>query len=97
MEQTISYSNYARCIIDDVSVVFTLSQSGDVARHLEFVSHNVRSQLDELKRQELDRIRQLVRLKMQQGQRGFGKTGILSPAAHIAAGEHPLPVFLRNR
>jgi len=38
-------------------------KSGAIARHLEFVSHAVRSKLDELKRQEMDRLRQLMRIK----------------------------------
>lgn len=39
-------------------------QSGEIARHLEFVSHGVRTKLDELKRRELDRVRQLQRIKL---------------------------------
>ncbi|XP_054275042.1 nucleobindin-2 isoform X2 [Macrosteles quadrilineatus] len=36
-------------------------QSGDIAHELDFVSHNVRTKLDELKRIELDRLRKLAR------------------------------------
>lgn len=35
-------------------------QSGKIANELEFVSHNVRSKLDEIKRQELERLRHLA-------------------------------------
>ena len=43
-----------------------LEQSGDVAKHLELVSHGVRTRLDELKRQEIGRIRDLVREQQKQ-------------------------------
>ena len=35
-------------------------QNGKIAKELEFVNHNVRSKLDELKRQELERLRHLA-------------------------------------
>jgi len=35
-------------------------QTGKIASELEFVNHNVRSKLDELKRQELERLRHLA-------------------------------------
>ena len=37
-------------------------QSGDIAQHLEFVSHRVRSQLDELKRKEIERLNTVKKL-----------------------------------
>jgi len=43
-------------------------KSGEIAKHLDLVDHNVRSKLDELKRAEIDRLRTLVRLKMKQAQ-----------------------------
>ena len=41
-------------------------QSGDIANHLDLVSHNVRTRLDELKRQELERLRNVVRMQIRQ-------------------------------
>ena len=41
-------------------------QSGDIAKHLDLVSHNVRTRLDELKRQELERLRNIVRMQIRQ-------------------------------
>lgn len=38
-------------------------KSGKIAKHLQFVSHEVRSKLDELKRSELDRLRMLLKQK----------------------------------
>jgi nucleobindin len=35
-------------------------KSGRIAQHLEFVNHNVRTKLDELKRKEIDRLRDLI-------------------------------------
>lgn len=37
-----------------------LAQTGDIAHQLEYVSHHVRSKLDEIKRTELDRLRHYV-------------------------------------
>jgi len=44
-------------------------QSGEIAKHLDFVGHGIRSKLDEIKRKEVDRLRQIIRLqsKLQQG------------------------------
>ncbi|ESO91560.1 hypothetical protein LOTGIDRAFT_121860, partial [Lottia gigantea] len=41
-------------------------KDGSIARHLEFVGHNVRTKLDEIKRREVDRLQELARLKMKQ-------------------------------
>jgi len=38
-------------------------KSGEIAKHLEFVGHGVRSKLDEIKRKEVDRLRQILRLQ----------------------------------
>ena len=38
-------------------------QSGEIARHLDFVGHGIRTQLDEIKRKEVDRLRQIIRLQ----------------------------------
>jgi nucleobindin len=38
----------------------SLRQTGKIASELEFVNHNVRSKLDELKRQEMERLRHLA-------------------------------------
>lgn len=40
---------------------FFFKQSGKVAAELEYVNHNVRTKLDELKRTELQRLKQLVK------------------------------------
>lgn len=37
-------------------------QSGDIAKHLEFVGHSIRTKLDELKRREVDRLNQIRKL-----------------------------------
>ncbi|XP_075394056.1 nucleobindin-1 isoform X2 [Tenrec ecaudatus] len=39
-------------------------KSGKLSRELDFVSHNVRTKLDELKRQEVSRLRMLLKVKM---------------------------------
>ena len=39
-------------------------KTGLIATHLDFVHHNVRSKLDELKRQEIDRLRKLIARKI---------------------------------
>ena len=72
------YCKFLRCGISQVTVsktdwdTFTkhisVFQSGAIARHLDLVSHGVRSKLDELKRNEIERLRQLVRIKMRQAQ-----------------------------
>lgn len=41
-------------------------QSGKIAEELDFVAHNVRTKLDELKRVELDRLRKLARQQFEQ-------------------------------
>lgn len=45
---------------------FIFAQSGKIAEELDFVAHNVRTKLDELKRVELDRLRKLARQKFEQ-------------------------------
>lgn len=48
-------------------------QSGKLSKELDFVSHHVRTKLDELKRQEVSRLRMLLKAKMdatmEQGER----------------------------
>jgi len=39
-------------------------QSGEIAKHLDFVGHGIRTKLDEIKRKEVDRLRQIIRLQM---------------------------------
>lgn len=39
-------------------------KSGKLSRELDFVSHHVRTKLDELKRQEVSRLRMLLKAKM---------------------------------
>ena len=43
--------------------VCVLLQQGQLAKELDFVSHHVRTKLDELKRQEVNRLRTLIRAK----------------------------------
>lgn len=47
------------------------SQSGRIAKELEFVKHNVRSKLDELKRIEMDRLRKLLQEQMERTELGL--------------------------
>ena len=44
--------------------LFIIFQSGKIAMHLDLVSHQVRERLDEIKRQEMVRLRNLYREKM---------------------------------
>lgn len=46
------------------SVPSPFGQSGKLSRELDFVSHHVRTKLDELKRQEVSRLRMLLKAKM---------------------------------
>lgn len=54
-------------------------QSGKLSRELDFVSHHVRTKLDELKRQEVSRLRMLLKAKMdaqqEPSERGGGGRG----------------------
>ncbi|UYV76249.1 NUCB2, partial [Cordylochernes scorpioides] len=45
-----------------------LPRTGEVARELEFVKHSVRTKLDELKRLEIDRLRELIRKQIEQNE-----------------------------
>lgn len=56
-------------------------KSGDVAKELEFVKHNVRTKLDELKRIELERLRKLSREEMERSELGLyrNENGHLAP------------------
>jgi len=55
-----------------VECVVVVIQSGEIAKHLDFVGHGIRTQLDEIKRKEVDRLRQIIRLqmKLQHGMKG---------------------------
>ncbi|GIY64370.1 nucleobindin-2 [Caerostris darwini] len=46
-------------------------RSGHIAKELEFVKHNVRSKLDELKRIEVDRLRKLIQEQMERTELGL--------------------------
>jgi hypothetical protein len=48
----------------------TLYQSGKIAGELDFVHHNIRTKLDELKRIELERLRKLIRQENELNERG---------------------------
>ncbi|KAG8196456.1 hypothetical protein JTE90_012279 [Oedothorax gibbosus] len=55
-------------------------KSGHIAKELEFVKHNVRTKLDELKRIEVDRLRKLIRDKMDRQELGLDrKNGVKIP------------------
>ena len=43
--------------------LWSLPQQGKLAKELDFVSHHVRTKLDELKRQEVSRLRTLIKAK----------------------------------
>lgn len=45
-------------------ITFAFWQSGKLSRELDLVSHHVRTRLDELKRQEVARLRMLIKAKM---------------------------------
>lgn len=47
-----------------VLVVVVLCQNGRLSKELDLVSHNVRTRLDELKRQEVSRLRMLLKAKL---------------------------------
>lgn len=40
-----------------------ITQQGKLAKELDFVSHHIRTKLDELKRQEVNRLRTLIKAK----------------------------------
>lgn len=46
-----------------LTVYFGIIQQGKLAKELDFVSHHVRTKLDELKRQEVNRLRTLIKAK----------------------------------
>ncbi|XP_054720982.1 nucleobindin-2-like isoform X2 [Uloborus diversus] len=50
-------------------------RSGHIAKELEFVKHNVRSKLDELKRMEVDRLRKLLQQQMERTELGLYRDG----------------------
>lgn len=54
-------------------------QNGNIAEELEFVKHNVRTQLDELKRRELDRIRNYAVKQMEINELGIDRKRIKIP------------------
>lgn len=63
-------------------------QSGKLSRELDFVSHHVRTKLDELKRQEVSRLRMLLKAKMDAEQEpskwGWGRRAHSLPTANYA-------------
>lgn len=79
-------------------------QSGKLSRELDFVSHHVRTKLDELKRQEVSRLRMLLKAKMDAQQEpskqasGVGRAGGVGGAGdaggHGAASLPGLQVIL---
>lgn len=57
---------------------FFWSQLGKLSKELDFVHHNFRTKLDELKREEMNRLRMLIKVK-QDIQGGNGKY----PVCHV--------------
>lgn len=58
-------------------------QSGKLSRELDFVSHHVRTKLDELKRQEVSRLRMLLKAKMDAQQEPSKQTGGVGGAGDV--------------
>nr|WBW70116.1 venom protein [Lampona murina] len=54
-------------------------KSGRIAKELEFVKHNVRSKLDELKRIEMDRLRKLLQEQLERTELGLDRKGVKIP------------------
>lgn len=50
-------------VIDKTNLLFC-QQSGRLSKELDLVSHHVRTKLDELKRQEVGRLRMLIKAKL---------------------------------
>ena len=72
-----SFDTRLECLREYVHIL----QSGDIAKHLDLVSHNVRSRLDELKRQELERLRNIVRMQIRQRNGKYTSTVCLNAAS----------------
>ena len=72
-------------------------QSGKLSRELDFVSHHVRTKLDELKRQEVSRLRMLLKAKMdaQQEPSERGAVGGADEAGAGPVGQRAPPGFYR--
>lgn len=51
-------------MVSPVLQVFTTFQSGRLSKELDLVGHHVRTRLDELKRQEVSRLRMLLKAKL---------------------------------
>lgn len=54
-------------------------QSGKIAQELELVHHNVRTKLDELKREELTRLRHLARLRAEEAENDVDPKHLKAP------------------
>lgn len=65
-------------------------QSGKLSRELDFVSHHVRTKLDELKRQEVSRLRMLLKAKMD-AQQEPSERGAVGGAGGTVGGAGGLP------
>lgn len=59
--------------------MFVKIQQGKLAKELDFVSHHIRTKLDELKRQEVNRLRTLIKAK----QDLEGGNGVLPNSMHL--------------
>lgn len=53
---------FISCLDTDVFQII-VKQQGKLAKELDFVSHHIRTKLDELKRQEVNRLRTLIKAK----------------------------------
>lgn len=62
-ENDIRVSQMHLLLLIKINTFIYLFQSGKIAHELEFVNHNVRTKLDEIKRNELERLRHLIKKK----------------------------------
>ncbi|GFT12586.1 nucleobindin-2 [Trichonephila clavipes] len=58
-------------------------EDGHIAKELEFVKHNVRTKLDELKRIEVDRLRKLIQEQMERTELGLNRKGGVKIPNHL--------------
>lgn len=81
-------AGYISRVVPELVIFILLIQSGKVAKELEFVNHHVRNKLDELKRQELERLRHAAMQEYEHAQ-GLG--------IPYDGGRHKIPGHLDHR
>lgn len=79
--------------VDNLLFSVWWKQQGKLAKELDFVSHHVRTKLDELKRQEVNRLRTLIKVKQDiNGEKGITASTLL---LLLFCGSHlPLCIFV---